>query len=658
MAYTITKSNGGTLILLNDGLTDKQVTSLTLVGKNVSNFGDDQNENFVHLLENFSSAFEPRSPIQGQLWYNTSTYVSRPSVFDGTNWRSIATLLYSNTTTDTLVNAGFNNYVADKPGDFWFNSSNKQLYVITSTAKDMTLIGPEAVPGFGTTKMSSVKIKDTTNAYRPVIEMTVDGQIVGVVSTLTFATNEIDPYNIYKGITLSSDAALSAQTIWAATANAMTLISGQVLADNADITALTAVNGSIQTLNAGAINGNTAVINTVTSTVLDAGTANVTTLHVTNLTAAGTGLIYGDWRFNAYATITPNLDGSNDIGASTVRFNNVYTKSLSSGNAANAGDITGFWKLTSGSTIAPTTDLGNSLGATSKRFNTIYTTGLSTTNDATAISIIGSPNVTGHVTPSVSTNYNLGSLSNKWAQIYVDNVQTNAVDANEVNSAAATFANLSVLDATIGTLMDAYAHTINQFDTDGTFAANSDARFATQRAIKTYVDYVASQLTNLINSIPGSDTDVTLSANSNSRIATQRATKTYVDNTRAALQAEIDAIPYGNFGANQVYENVTVARTFGTSYVNTTGKTIFVNVTVTTPDNDGDDPYQWTIAFVNGIEVSREMWVNNYQGSPVWMTLQFFVPPGASYYVNIYTTDEPPNQLSFGQSILNWVEFR
>ena len=657
MAYTITKSNGGTLILLNDGLTDKQVTSLTLVGKNVSNFGDDQNENFVHLLENFSSAFEPRSPLQGQLWYNTSTNVSRPSVFDGTNWRSIATLLYSNTTTDTLVNAGFNNFVADKPGDFWFNSSNKQLYVITSTAKDMTLIGPEAVPGFGTTKMSSVKIKDTTNAYRPVIEMTVDGQIVGVVSTLTFATNEIDPYNIYKGITLSSDAALSAQTIWAATANAMTLISGQVLADNADITALTSRTAVIDSITGGLINGTTATISNLSSTLINASNIEVNNITANNLIANGTGLITGNWKLNSNGFLTPNIDGSNDIGASTIRFNNVYTKSLSSGNTANAGDITGFWKLTAGSTIAPTTDLGNSLGATNKRFNTIYTTGLSTTNDSTAISIIGSPNVTGHITPSVGTIYDLGSNTNKWAQIYVDNVQTNAVDANEINSAAATFANLSVLDATIGTLIDAYAHTINQFDTDGTFAANSDARFATQRAIKTYVDYVATQLTNLINSIPGSDTDVTLSANSNSRIATQRATKTYVDNTRAALQAEIDAIPYGNFGANQTYENVTVARNFGTSYVNTTGKTIYVDALVTSGDSDWDDPVIWAIGFVNGVEVNRGIWTAA-PGAPCWITVNFFVPPGASYYINIYCPDEPPNQLSYGQSIARWNEFR
>ena len=71
MAYILNKSNGQQLTVLNDGLTDTILTSITLIGKNVSNFGDPQNENFLFLLENFAnSSFvggTPRSPITGQL---------------------------------------------------------------------------------------------------------------------------------------------------------------------------------------------------------------------------------------------------------------------------------------------------------------------------------------------------------------------------------------------------------------------------------------------------------------------------------------------------------------------------------------------------------------------------------------------------------------
>ena len=68
-------------------------------------------------------------------------------------------------------------------------------------------------------------------------------------------------------------------------------------------------------------------------------------------------------------------------------------------------------------------------------------------------------------------------------------------------------------------------------DTDGTLAADSDSRVASQKAGKTYTDaQIALQvpLTYL-------DTDVTLAADSDTKVATQKATKAYVD-TDIALQ--------------------------------------------------------------------------------------------------------------------------
>lgn len=58
-------------------------------------------------------------------------------------------------------------------------------------------------------------------------------------------------------------------------------------------------------------------------------------------------------------------------------------------------------------------------------------------------------------------------------------------------------------------------------DTDGTLAANSDSKVATQKATKTYAD----------TKVPNSylSTSETLAENSDSKVATQKATKTYVD---------------------------------------------------------------------------------------------------------------------------------
>ena len=54
MAYTINKSDGTVLTTIIDGTVDT-TTDLSLIGKKYSGYGEAQNENFVKLLENFSS---------------------------------------------------------------------------------------------------------------------------------------------------------------------------------------------------------------------------------------------------------------------------------------------------------------------------------------------------------------------------------------------------------------------------------------------------------------------------------------------------------------------------------------------------------------------------------------------------------------------------
>lgn len=215
MAYILNKSNGQQLTVLNDGLTDTILTSITLIGKNVSNFGDPQNENFLFLLENFAnSSFvggAPRSPITGQLWFDTSPFVNRPLAFDGESWRPLAISWYDTAPKNELINRLSNPrypFAASQPGDFWVDSVNKQLYVITSTASDVSLIGPEGVPGFNTTRMSSVAMKDIFGASHPVIQTIVDGEVVSIQSNLTFVqttTNAVSGFpTIYRGVTFKN----------------------------------------------------------------------------------------------------------------------------------------------------------------------------------------------------------------------------------------------------------------------------------------------------------------------------------------------------------------------------------------------------------------------------------------------------------------------
>ena len=107
MPYTIKKADGiTTLITLADGLIDQTVSSLTLVGKNVSNYGLFQNENFVYLLQNFANTSSPPNPTVGQLWYDTTH--SNLNVYNGLAWISAGGALIQNSSPVGLsaANAG------------------------------------------------------------------------------------------------------------------------------------------------------------------------------------------------------------------------------------------------------------------------------------------------------------------------------------------------------------------------------------------------------------------------------------------------------------------------------------------------------------------------------------------------------------------------
>lgn len=186
--YKIQLTNGQELVLLNDGIVNTEYP-VTLIGKNVSNFGDAQNENFVHLLENFSHSLQPANPLKGQIWFKSNENFSRPVIFDGENWRPIATSLYWSSTTDVFNNFGGFSIAASRPGDFWFDSVKQQLHVVTSgttTATQTVLIGPERVPDFDVTKLVSSKVFDNRNIPYPVIQVVLDGETIAIMSKSKF----------------------------------------------------------------------------------------------------------------------------------------------------------------------------------------------------------------------------------------------------------------------------------------------------------------------------------------------------------------------------------------------------------------------------------------------------------------------------------------
>ena len=130
MAYVINLTNGSQLATVEDGTID-QSTSLKLVGKNYAGYGEIQNENFVHLLENFSSANQPAAPLTGQIWFDSSG--KKLKFYDGTKFR-----------TTGGAEVGTSQPVGLTTGDFWWDSGNNQLYAQNSDG-GFVLIGPQNI---------------------------------------------------------------------------------------------------------------------------------------------------------------------------------------------------------------------------------------------------------------------------------------------------------------------------------------------------------------------------------------------------------------------------------------------------------------------------------------------------------------------------------
>ena len=114
MSYTIKFTNGKTLAVVADQSIDDVSTSLTLVGKNVNNYGEHVNTNFVALLENFANLIEPPSPVVGQTWFDTSE--GRLKVYSTGTFKPVGAPVIS-----TVEPAG-----AVK-GDLWVDTTNNLL---------------------------------------------------------------------------------------------------------------------------------------------------------------------------------------------------------------------------------------------------------------------------------------------------------------------------------------------------------------------------------------------------------------------------------------------------------------------------------------------------------------------------------------------------
>ena len=167
MAYTITLSNGSTLPVVLDGVTDTTSTSITLIGKNYVGYGAFLNQNFVKLLENFSNATAPAHPVTGQLWWSTDQKTL--SVFTGAGWKALASSTVGSVTPTAPVT-----------GDQWFDTTVGQLKAWNGS--NWVIIGPGFTTGQGISGAIAETVIDSLGASHVVVKFYISGTVSAILS--------------------------------------------------------------------------------------------------------------------------------------------------------------------------------------------------------------------------------------------------------------------------------------------------------------------------------------------------------------------------------------------------------------------------------------------------------------------------------------------
>jgi hypothetical protein len=193
MPYTINRYNGAQVSVVADGTVDSTL-DIKIIGKNYAGYGEIQNENLIFMLENFAGSVQPPKAISGQVWYDSGN--KKLKFFDGTKFRT----------------AGGAEVGSEQPtnpalGDFFFNTTTKQLYVWNGSTP--TLVGPQAVQGAQTTEMISRSVTDSVGGTHPIIEAQINGATIYTISQdatfqLDNTINAITGFTkIHPGITMA-----------------------------------------------------------------------------------------------------------------------------------------------------------------------------------------------------------------------------------------------------------------------------------------------------------------------------------------------------------------------------------------------------------------------------------------------------------------------
>ena len=341
MAYQVDKFNGDFLVSVDDGTIETTKTDLRFIGKNYAGYGEVQNENFLHLLENFANTTAPPKVITGQIWYDSAN--KKLKFYDGSKFKVAGGAEVSATEPSGL-----------QIGEFWWDSTRKQLFTYTGT--DFILVGPQTV-GTATSSASSFVVTDTANTPHTILKLIAGGRTVAVINQDTaFDLTSAEQLRaglvpgefnkIKKGITLANTNTNGVSTadhvMWGTASDSNRLAgfpaSSYLKADNLtfeqqvrflDPGFLLGGSSALDTadLRVNIENGNEIIVESIQGTPI---TFRIT---VANTTDERDILVIGQ------DGIAPAEDGVYDIGTTGSRYDNLYINTVNSTNLI--GTLTG-----------------------------------------------------------------------------------------------------------------------------------------------------------------------------------------------------------------------------------------------------------------------------------------------------------------------------
>jgi hypothetical protein len=146
MPFYISNSDSSVNIVIPDGEIDTTSYSLSLIGRNVADYGQYFAENTILQLENFASiaAPDPENLLTGQQWFDKGDNIMR--VWDGTQWKAQTGITVENTFPESGQGAGDSDGGTITPpstGSGFFNQEDLKLYVWDGTQYQPAAYGGE-----------------------------------------------------------------------------------------------------------------------------------------------------------------------------------------------------------------------------------------------------------------------------------------------------------------------------------------------------------------------------------------------------------------------------------------------------------------------------------------------------------------------------------